>query len=214
MIDVISLFILLFISGFAIKGYKINKNKNYLTFSLAFSFLALSFLFKILTNFTIYYTSLVERDFGLFTLTYQALSKSNILIIAGFFGYFFFGLMGLMSLWRVYKQDPSRSMVFLMTYFILLTVYLGMIDYFIFHLTSLIFLIFITATYMRNYTESNSTNAKLLAYAFMVITFSQLIFVFIGVNSLFYVTAEIVQLIGYLMLFGVFFRIIKNGKKK
>lgn len=212
--DIISLFVLLVISGFAVKCYKINKNKSYLTFSLAFSFLSLSFLFKILTNFTIYYTSWIEKDLGLFTLTYQTLSKSNILVIIGFLGYFFFGLVGLMSLWLVYKKETSKATIFLLTYFILLTAYLGMIDYFVFHLTSLIFLIFLTATYLRNSEKNNSLSAKILAYAFLIITFSQLIFVFMGVNPLFYVTAEIVQLVGYLMLFSVFFRIIQNGKKK
>jgi hypothetical protein len=167
-----------------------------------------------MTNFTIYYTSLVERDYGIFTLTYEAFSKSNVLVWVGFLGYFFFGLMGLMSLWRVYKKDPSRSMVFLMTYFILLTAYLSMLDPFVFHLTSLVFLVFITSTYWRNYRENRSAHARLLAFAFVAITLSHLIFVFNGLNPLAYVVAELFQLTGYLMLFGVFFRIIKNGKKK
>lgn len=212
MIDVISLVVLLLISVFAVKCYKINKNKGYLNFSIAFSLMALSFLFKILTNFTIYYTSFVENEsLELVTLAYRA---SNILLIGGFLGYFFFGLLGLLSLFLVYKREIPREAMFLMVYFILLTTFVSMIYFCTFHLTSLIFLTFITATLIKNYKNNKSVTSKLLVYAFTIITASQLMFVFMGVHPLIYVIAETVQLIGYLVLFGVFFKIIKNGKKE
>ena len=214
LIDIISLVVLLLISSFAVRCYRLNKNRNYLNFSLSFSLLALSFLSKILTNFTIYYTSIMHHDFGPFILTYQALLSSKILILIGFIGYFFFGMAGLLSLLLVYKKDTSRAMVFLLVYLVLIATYLSMIDYFFFHLTSLLLLVFITSTYLKNYEKNMSASSGLLAYAFLTITFSQLIFTFIGFCTLCYVFAEGVQLAGYLMLFGVFFRIIKNGKKK
>jgi Na+/proline symporter len=86
-------------------------------------------------------------------------------------------------------------------------------SYYIFHITTLLFLIFITARYYKNYRENKNPSAKLLATSFSIITISQLVFCFIRLNPLLYVTAELVQLIGYIILLITFIKVLKDGKK-
>src|SRR3990170_997375 len=88
LIDAVSALVLLLIASFAVRYYKLNKkNKNYLYLAGSFFLIALSFLFKILTNFTIYYKVFETMHFGDFILTYPTIQVSNILFLAGFLLY-------------------------------------------------------------------------------------------------------------------------------
>src|SRR3989338_4770569 len=93
-IDSISAFVLFLIAYFSIKFYFINKKKSHFYLALSFISLGVSFLFKILTNFTITYHILETTRIGIYLMAYQTVSGSGILFFLGFLLYRIFNLFG------------------------------------------------------------------------------------------------------------------------
>ncbi len=214
LIDIISIFVLLLISYFSMKYYKINsKNKNYIFFASSFWVIALAFIFKIITNFTLYYNIVQTKHLGLLTVAYNTLQSSNILFSAGFLLYRILMLIGLFMLYSLYAKNKTPNII-LTVYFILVLSYFSMSTYYVFHATALIILLIITFQYWKNYKKEKQPNNKWLLYSFLLISLSQILFIFIGVTTLFYVIAELIQLLGYIVLLITFFKVLKYGKKK
>jgi hypothetical protein len=213
-IDIISVIVLLLIAYFSLKYYNMNKkNKNYLFFSTSFGLIALSFIFKIITNFTLYFISVETTNIGLFTLTYNSVHSSNILFTMGFLIYRVLTLLGLFILYSIYSK-PKLINFILIIYLIILSSYFTRSIYYLFHLTSLILLLGIIVQYLNNYKKNHKNASKWLIYSFLLIALSQIIFVFVGINSLFYVFAEGIQLLGYVALLITFIKVLLDGKKK
>ena len=212
-IDLVSIFVLVLIAFFSLRSYKVRKNKNYIYLAASFIILAVSFLFRILTNFTVYYKVLETKDLGFITLTYQTIKTSEALFIIGFFAYRLLNLLGLYFLYSIYHKQP-KSNIFLISYLILVSTAFNKLTYHIFHLTSFILLIFITRQYLKNYYDNKSKAAKLIAFSFGIITSSEIFFGLVTVSTRFYVMAEIIQLIGYALLLCAFFMVLRHGRKK
>jgi len=213
-IDFFSIAVLSLIAVFSLKYYKINKkNKNYLWFAISFILLSISFLFKILTNFTIYYNIVDTKKLGFFTFSYRTVVTSDILFSLGFLFYILLTLLGFFVLYAIYQKKYNKKDILLEIYFIIIISYFSISKYFVFHMTSFVFLALITFNYFKNYPKKNK-NSKILAWSFLIITISQLIFIFVMLTKLFYVIAEVIQLIGYIVLLTVFIKVVKNAKKK
>ena len=214
-IDTVGLFVLSLIAFFSLRYYKLDKkNKNYIYLASSFFLIALSFFFKILTNFTIYYKVLETKTFGLFTITYHGIKTSNILFFVGFLAYRLLTLVGLYILYSIYQKRQSKSNIFLIIFFILISTYFSQSAYYIFHLTALIFLALIISQYRNNYKKNRQFTARLLATSFGIIAISQVFFVFASIDNFLYVIAEIIQLFGYLILLTTFVKVLRNAKKK
>jgi len=213
-IDIVSIFVLFLIAFFSIKFYKLNKrNKNYLFLALSFIFIGCSFIFKIITNFTIYYHILETRRIGFMTFTYNAVNSSHILFFVGFLMYRLLMLFGLYMLYSIYLKQ-QKSNIFLISYLIIISTYFSSSAYYLFHVTSLFFLVIITYRYLKNYKKNRDFTTKLLAYSFGMITLSQVVFVFVAINTFLYVIAELIQLASYISLLITFIMVLRHGKKK
>ncbi len=213
-IDIVSIFVLFLIAFFSIKFYKLNKrNKNYLFLALSFIFIGCSFIFKIITNFTIYYHVLETRRIGFMTFTYNAVNSSHILFFVGFLMYRLLMLFGLYMLYSIYLKQ-QKSNIFLISYLIIISTYFSSSTYYLFHITSLFFLVIITYRYLKNYKKNRDSTTKLLAYSFGMITLSQVVFVFVAINTFLYVIAELIQLASYISLLITFIMVLRHGKKK
>lgn len=209
-IDAISIAVLLLIALFSLRYYKMSGKKSYLHFFFALVLMGVSFAFKIITNFTLYYQTPVTKNLGIFILTYTAVKETHILFIVGFLMYRLLMLLGLYILYSMYiKQEGMNA--FLIIYLIMVSTYFSSSAYYLFYITSLIFLAMVTIHYYQNYKKSHQS--KLLLYSFGTITISQAIFVFVRLSAVLYVVAEIVQLIGYLGLFITLLQVLKYGKK-
>jgi len=180
LIDTVSAFVLLLIASFAVRYYKLNKkNKNYLYLAGSFFLIALSFLFKILTNFTIYYKVFVTRHLGDFILTYPTIQVSNILFLAGFLFYRLLTLLGLYMLYSIHQKNQSKSNIFLMVFFILILTYFSELEYFIFHIVALALLALITLQYYRTYRKNKQPASKFVTASFAIIGVSQIFSIFV-----------------------------------
>jgi hypothetical protein len=213
-IDIVSIFVLILIAYFSFKYYHLSyKNKKYLLLSSSFFVMGLSFLFKIVTNFTLYYSTIHTQQLGLFVLTYKVFHSSDILFSIGFLIHRILMLIGLFILYLVYSKT-NKVDILIFTYFIFILTYFSRSEFYVFHLTSLLFLIIITYQYWQNYKKVKHSNNLWLFYSFILIIVSQLIFVFMGFNHTFYAIAEIIQLLGYISLLITFIKVLKDGKKK
>ena len=215
LIDTVSIFVLLLIAFFSLNYYKVDrKNKNYLHLAISFFLITLSFLFRILTNFTIYYKVFETKQLGLFTLTYQVIKSTGTLFFIGFLLHRTLMLLGLYMLYSIYQKNQSKSNILIISYLIIISTYFSQSAYYIFHVTSLILLLLITAQYYKNYTRNKNPTTKLLATSFVMITISQIFFMFVEINNLLYVVAELIQLLGYVILLFTFIKVLQNAKKK
>lgn len=212
-IDIFSIVILLLLSIYFFRYYKIDKSKKFLMLTSSFSMIALAFVFKIITNFTIYYNILETKQLGFFKFTYQALKSSDILFDIGFLSYRILMLIGLYTLYSIYINQKQRDSILIIYLLIFATIF-SKEEYYMFHLTALIFLSVLTYHYYIIYSENKNNANKWLTYSFALITISQILFIFINLNSTIYVIAEIIQLIGYITLFITFIKTINYGKKK
>jgi hypothetical protein len=215
MIDFIAFFVLLMISSFSFKYYKLNKkNKNYLYLAWSFLLICFSFGFKILTNLTIYYPIFRDTVAGPVVNAMASVRQYNIFSFLTFSGFVLCHLLGLFFLYAIYNKDKHKTHLFLIAYFILLSTYLSHLNYYIFHLTALFFLAILSLIYLRKYSNNGYDNTKKLYYSFSILALSHLFFMFISVNQYFYVMAETIQLIGYLLLLFILSTVVNYGKKK
>ena len=214
-IDLFSFIVLFLIGLVSLKYYKLNKNKKSLYLSVSFLFIALSFMFKLLTNASLFYDKLINpTNTQIIVQTLQTIRTYNIFSNLTFTVFAFLNLIGLYLLYKLYQGKQTYSNVLLMGYFILISTYFSNSNYYIFHLTSFIFLVAISSFYWKQYSENKFINTKLLAYSFSIIAASQIFFIFTTFGKLFYLTGEIIQLGGYALLLLIITHIQKNGKKK
>jgi len=210
-IDVVSLFILLFVAYFALKYYLIDKKSKRLILVSSFAVMALSFLFKVITNFTIYYTNYETKNVGFATLSYNSLHQTDILFSIGMVGYRILMLLGVYLLYLNYNKQKKSDMI-ITTLFISMLVYFSKSQYYIFHFFVMIFLLIVTFYSFKSYKKSKASKFLVLSYGILVL--SQIFFMFVNINHIIYVISEILQLIGYLSLLITFFMVLKSGKKK
>ncbi len=214
MIDIFSTLVLVFILIYAIMFYKINKKPKYKYLITSFALLTVSFAFKILSNFIIYYHTTETRQLGFLTLTYQAIRSSNVLVFWGLFAHRIIFIIALYFLYLVYVEKQSLSAVILTFYLLVLAGYHSSYQYYVFHLTSLVLLLIITIFMFRNYFEEKHSQTFWMAVAFGAITLSQAVFILLNVNPIFYIIAEAIQLIGYSAILLTFIRVLSHGNKK
>jgi len=211
-IDVFSFIILFLFFLFSIKGYKLNKNKKSLYLGIGFLLIALAELSVILTKFAIFYDTILTSSIGGLIVTYQVVNSVDIVYYLSFFFNRLFTLAGLYIIYRLPLKRLSGDVV-LVSYFILISAWVFHNFYYLYYLTTLIFLALIIRNYLKIYRRNNLANTMRLITAFSLLAISQIMFVFSKINS-FYVTAQIIQLISYITLLILIVKITQNGKKK
>ena len=213
--DIVGVIVLTLIGVFAFKCYRLDaKNKKYMYFALAFFVLATGFFFKILTNFTLYYTAVKTQQVGVYMLTYQEVKQSDVLFDVGLLVYRLLTLLGLYWLYVLYYPKQEKFAMFLQVCFILAVSYFLRQSYhIIFHFISLLFLGLITWHYYKIYCKTKDCLGKYLLMSFVVLALSQLLLMLFVIHPFFYQAGEIVQLIGYVGLAATFFMVRRYGKK-
>ena len=212
-IDVVSILVLALIALFSLRCAKLDRqNKNYLWLAASFGLLALSFVFKILMNFTLYFYEQETAMVGKITVVYNVLEPTTTLFLIGFIVYHLLGLLGLYALFSIYHKQ-SRSTVILVLYLLATIVFFSHVTHYLFHLTSLILLALLAFHYAQYAKKSKALTTKMLTASFLIIGLSQPFFIFMGVRPDLYVVAECIQLVGYLLLLFTFLKVL-YGKAK
>ena len=213
LIEVFSFFILSAFFILSIKNYKLNKNKRQLYLGLGFFLIALAEISTILTKVILYYDFNVTRQIGQIIVTQQIVKSVEIFYYIGFFFHKLLTLLGLYIIYKIPYKKGNPNDVFLAFYFIIISVLFSSTFYYLFHITALILLILIIENYYSVYKKNRSDNTRILVSAFILLAFSQVIFIFSKFGIL-YVAAQLIQLVSYLILLVLIIKIQEYGKKK
>ncbi len=187
------------IAYFSYKIYKVIKDKNYKYFSWAFVSIAISFIFKILSNITIVHRVLITQYDIVRVITHE-LEWVEILNFISFILFKVFFILGFLFIFLIVTKTDKKERIFLFVYLSIITILFSIYFNFVFHLTLVVILAFLVNYFYKNYNKLKTTNSMLVYAAFAIILVSQLSFAFTDVNSIFYFLDEILLLIGFLTL--------------
>lgn len=216
-IDIIFEFIIVIatflVAFFSYKIFKFTKERRCFYFGLSFLAICLSFISKILTNFQLYFHFLTKNKV-LETAIVNIYSHRTFSFFVT--AYFFHRVLMLLALAGIimilYRYD--KKILILFAYLVAVIAAFSTSEYFIFHVTTSIFLGYIFYNYFQNYKAYPTKNTFLVSFAFFLILISQVIFINILTAVESYVIAQVIQVLGYITLLYAYIRINKNGEKK
>lgn len=212
-IEIFSFIVLIFFFLLCIKSYRLNKNKSSLWLGVGFFLIALAELSTISTKIVLYYDTIFTQNIGRMVVTYNFVKTVDLFYYVGFFFHKLLTLLGLYVIYRIPQKVRLSGDVFLAVCFLFISAIFGNTFYYIFHLTALILLVFITDNYYKVYKINKSENTKILLVAFSILTISHALFILSGF-SMIYVISQFMQLVSYLILLFLVIKILKHGKEK
>ncbi len=92
-------------------------------------------------------------------------------------------------------------------------IFFGTDSYYVFHLISLVLSLLVTSLYINLYKKKKHAVRKLIAYCFGLFSAASFLFILVSLNPILYVAAELIWLIGSLILAGGLFMVFQHGKK-
>jgi hypothetical protein len=212
--EIVSIIVALLIAIYAYKVYRFSKENKYKFFSFAFLLIALAYMFKILTNFSIYKQRIVEKTIGNLTFTFLTVQKTELFLVLGYLLFHFFMIIGLIGIYLVIdkqaKEQANKKTIVLLTYLAFLSAILSHFYFIIFHITSILLLFLITLIFYRNCCKKATKAGKLVAASFFIILISHIFFTMVLFNLDYYVLGEITQLIGFIILLISYFTVLKK----
>jgi len=206
--EAVSFLVTLLLAIYAYRLYEFSEDKRYKYFGFAFFMIAISFLFKILTNITIYFPQTEEAIFGFIRVKAQIIEQSTALFQIGFLLHRFFMMFGLLSLYYSITTHIKKRQLLLLTYFIAITAIFSRAEYLVFYITTSLFSFFIFLHAFRNHVQKHTQQTLYVAGAFFMLLISQITFIFIYLTTYFYVIAEAFQLLGYLILLAAYYSLV------
>lgn len=208
--EIVSLLITILIAVYAYKLYRFSGNRNYKFFSLAFLLISLSFVFKIITNIIVYSQALEKIDLGTVTIIRSTITQYEFVYILGFLGFRMLTLLGLIGIYMVsYKNTSTNDMIIYGLLFFILCVF-SHYAFIVFHMMALILLIFIVLFYYKNYLKKRSSLALMTLISFFMLMVSQILFTMTYIDKIYYAIAEVIQLIGFLVLMLLYMWVVRK----
>lgn len=204
--------------------------KRYKLFIIAFLLLSLSFIAKLFTYIVIEYKAIETKTIGFLTISYQIVKTSEVPIFIGLFIFRILSLLAFYLLYLAYTRkdmkidinNPGKSGItlrnslgmILVIYLLLIAGYFSQSVYYIYYTTCFFMLFLITESIYEIYSVNKNKNTLLLAISFGIIMLSHAVFIFLNIHCIAYISAEIIQLLGYFLLLITFSKITWINKKK
>ncbi len=208
--EVVAVIVTFLIAMYVYKLYKFSKDRQYQYFSYAFLAIAFSFIFKILTNITIYGEVLEKHSHGLYHLTFKIIQRVDLLYTAGHLLHRFLFLMGLLGIFCIIGKLWSPKQIILNIFLISLVTIFSAYKYFAFYLTSTLILAFIVHSLYKNHKAVCNKKTFCITTAFYILLISQIAFIFVVLSKYIYVVAEVIQLAGFVMLLAYYYMLAKK----
>ncbi len=213
LINVISFLVLFLFFIFALKCCKMSNKKGIFYLGAGFLLIAIGELSTILTKLVLYYDTNVTQDIGRIVISSQVVQSVDVFYNVGFFFNRFLTLLGLYVIYKLPSTRRLSAELFLTMYLIFIVALLSHTLHYLYNLTALILLVLIIHNYYNIYKKDKLANTKILISAFVLLSLSQILFILSKLNY-FYVGAQSIQLVSYIILLGLIMKIIKNGKEK
>jgi len=211
-IEFLTILVSFFISFYSFRIYRLIKDKHYEWFSLAFLLLGISFIFKIFSNMTFLHRFEIEQSNFVFTF----MSHLEYMEIINFFSFIFyktFHLIGFLLLFLILSKNEEKNKNLLFFYLSLIVVLFSIYFNFVFHITVVFILIYLTLYFYENHKKVENMNSFLVFISFLIILASHLFFIFSDVHGLFYLFGEVLLLIGFLCLLANQIKLKIESKK-
>jgi hypothetical protein len=213
LIEFLIILVAAIVSLYSHKIYKIVKDQNYKFFSIAFLLIAISFVFKILSNFTILNRVKIQGV----NFVYTVLSQPSYMPLVDFISftlYKIFYLLGFLILFLILTKTDKKDKIFLFIYLSIIAILFSIYLNFVFHITLFLILLFLTIHFYENHKNHKTTNSMLVFVGFLIILIAHLSFLFSDMGSLFYMIGEGLLLIAFLSLLINQVKLRKSSKKK
>lgn len=213
-ISAFSFLVLLVFLILCIRNYKLDKkNKIMLYLGIGFSFIALAQLAILTRKFGLYYDTILTTYIGNSIVNYNIINPTNLLYSIGIFLYKSFTLVGLYIISRLPEKKKSIKDIFLITYFVILSILSSDVVNSLFRITVMGLFALLSYNYYFLYKKNKFSNTLILSASFGVLALSQLLFMMSPINAI-VVIADLLELASYITLLILIIRILKHGKKK
>lgn len=209
LIEIFSFLVLIAFFILAYRNYKLSKNRSTKYLGLGFLAIALAELATVFTKVILYYDTTLTQNIGQMVVTSRVVQSVDIFYYVGFFFHKLLTLGGLYAIYRIPLKRKLERDSLLAICFIIISALFSSAFYYLFHLTAFILLLLIINNYWQIYIKNKSENTKILIAAFSLLALSQLIFILSKLNVC-YVTAQILQLVSYLILLFLIIRITRG----
>jgi hypothetical protein len=195
-VELLIIIVSLIISYSSYKIYRLIKEDNYKLFSLSFLALAFSFVFKILSNLTIFNQVKIEKaNFVIYMVSqWEYMELVNFM---SFNLYKIFNIIGFILLFLIITKTSKKEKFFIFIYLSIIAVLFSIYFNFIFHITIAIILLYLTIHFYENYKDKRSTNSLLVFLAFIMMLISHVFFVFSDIDDIFYLIGEFLLLVSF-----------------
>ncbi len=178
-----------FVAFAAYRIYRMTKEKKYAWFMTSFVLLTLSFLSRALTD------AILEEL--VFKIPSEVVEK---IFYYGYVAHILLALIAYLILIIVTHKITDKRIIMLLLLTLVPSLLLSGSYYLSFYGLSTLFLAFVTLAYYQNYRKVRAITPCLVFVSFLLITLAQAQFLFDAVRQLFYVSAQITQAAGYLVL--------------
>lgn len=198
--DIFSILVTMLIAMYIHKIYKVSQEKEHKYLYIAFAMMSFAFLFKILTNFEIYFNVFQPIRIGDIVVANTIAYNSHILHLGGLFLFRFLMTIAIYGIYLVVK-DESRKMsdVIISSYMIAMITLLSIFVNPVFSLTLVIILAAICIELWMRY-KKKTLNTRRVVSAFAMILVGNIFFGLSLVDPIFYVIGETLQLAGFIVL--------------
>jgi hypothetical protein len=214
-IDIFSFLVLFLFFLLCFKSYKLDKSKKFLFLGIGFGLISLAQLASILTKLVLYYDTTFTQEIGQAIITYSVIKTVDIFYYLGFFFYRLLTLVGLCIIYKLpLEKEHKKDFILTLFFIFVISILSKNLDY-LFRLTALILLIFITRNYYVVYKKNKSKKTLLLVLAFGILSITNIMFALARQGSSVAVIANLWELISYIILLTLIIKIVYyHGKKK
>ncbi len=204
--EFITFFVTLFIAFYSYKIYKIVKDKKHFYFSLAFIFIAVSFITQ-----AVVITLLALEVFRLQDL-FTVIPTIYLIKNLGYVAYTMLMVSAYMMLLIISHKLKDRNIISLLMILAVFGVMLGGASgmYNAFYAVAAILLGYILRAYYLNYKKKKTRASLCVVLGFTSIFISQLFFIFYVIQPWFYVIGHVFHLLGYLILLGSLITVLRK----
>ncbi|MCA9485546.1 MAG: hypothetical protein KC506_01750 [Nanoarchaeota archaeon] len=211
-IDLMIILVSLLISYQSSKIYKYLNNKNYKIFSWSFLCIAIAYFFKIIANLTILYKSSITETNFILHIAHE-FNEFHLTNFLSFTLFKTFLLLGFLILFLLTTKTFKKEDIILFSYLSVISILFSVYFSFIFYLTLVVLLIFLTIHFHQNYTlrKSKQSYKTYLGSAFMLAGY--LVSIFYSFNQIIYLAGEILVFVGFFTIFLNHIK-TKNDQKK
>lgn len=189
---------------FAIRVYKLSKQKQLRTFSIGFLLISISYFIQSFLNFGII------SEFNEHGPIINEINHINALSFLAAYTQIIFFTLGLITLVYMTLNLKCRKTYFLLAIITISSLLISSNKVYLFYLFSSVFLAYISWHYLRNYINNKQAKTLLVLVAFVFLLFGTIHYIFSVNHTFFYIMGHILELIAYILILINLILVIKR----